>query len=100
LPITKDIQKAVMAAAELKSMLASATNVNTGNLDLSKFSESLSKSEMSLKSYAHQLIELGPAGEQAFMTLARSVVAAEVPTKRTSALLNDMFTTLKNTAKW
>jgi hypothetical protein len=34
------------------------------------------------------------------MSLARSVVSAEVPMKRTNVLLNEMFTTLKNTAKW
>ena len=98
--LNKQLQEAVSSAAELKSMLTAATNVNTGNLDLSKFSESLSKSEFSLKDYAKQLIELGPAGEQAFMTLAKSVVSAEVPVKRTSALLSDIFVTLKNTAKW
>lgn len=98
--LNKQLQEAISSAAELKSMLTAATNVNTGNLDLSKFSESLSRSESSLKDYAKQLIELGPAGEQAFMTLAKSVVSAEVPVKRTSALLSDIFVTLKNTAKW
>ena len=98
--VNKQLQEAISSAAELKSMLTAATNVNTGNLDLSKFSESLSRSESSLKDYAKQLIELGPAGEQAFMTLAKSVVSAEVPVKRTSALLSDIFITLKNTAKW
>jgi serine protease AprX len=41
-----------------------------GKLDLSKFSESLKKSEKDLKQYAMELNALGPAGRQAFTNLA------------------------------
>jgi len=43
---------------------------------------------------------LGPAGDQAFAKLARSIVQAEVPLKRTSGLLSEFKTTLMNTARW
>jgi hypothetical protein len=43
---------------------------------------------------------LGPQGQQAFMQLANSVAAAEVPIRRASGALTGMMTTFKNTAKW
>jgi hypothetical protein len=43
---------------------------------------------------------LGPAGQQAFMTLAQSVAQAEIPIRRSSAALDKMWETLKNTARW
>jgi hypothetical protein len=48
---TKDIQEATEAAAQLSVQLKNATNVNTGNLDLTKFSESMKASGMSLEKY-------------------------------------------------
>jgi hypothetical protein len=34
------------------------------------------------------------------MSLAQSIAAAEIPMKRTNTLLNTMWTTMKNTARW
>lgn len=98
--LTKEINDAITATAKLKTMLEASTNVNTGNLDLSKFSQQLKSSGMDLKAYANHLTQLGPAGEQAFMSLAKSVVSAEVPLKRSNALISETWTTLKNTARW
>ena len=97
---TKDIQEATEAAAQLSVQLKNATNVNTGNLDLTKFSESMKASGMSLEKYQNQLYQLGPAGEKAFADLTRSITLAEVPMRRSSKLLNEMWTTMKNTARW
>jgi len=44
LGITDDIREAISATAELSSRLQQATNVNTGNLDFSKFNNSLKQS--------------------------------------------------------
>jgi hypothetical protein len=38
LALSDDISKATLAAGQLKQMLTSATNVDTGKLDLGKFS--------------------------------------------------------------
>jgi hypothetical protein len=43
---------------------------------------------------------IGPDGQKAFMALASSVAQAEIPIKRSNALLTEMATTLKNTARW
>ena len=97
---TQGLQEASRAASQLKVQLDNATNVNTGNLDLTKFSESMRKSGMSLEKYQNQLYQLGPAGEKAFADLTSSITKAEVPLKRSSKMLGDLWTTMKNTARW
>ena len=97
---TKDIQQASAAAAQLKVQLQAATNVNTGNLDLTKFQDQLNKSGMSLEKYQDALFQLGPVGEKAFADLSRSITLAEVPLKRTNALVSNLWVTLKNTVRW
>ena len=98
--LTPQIQSAATAAAELKVHLQNATNVNTGTLDFGKFNNSIKQSGMSLSEYGAKLQSLGPKGQQAFMSLANSVAAAEVPLRRSNRALTGMLTTLKNTAKW
>lgn len=100
MPLTKEISEATQAAARLKVVLAEATDIKTGKLDLSKFSESLNKSKTSLKEYSNQLLNLGPSGEKAFMQMANAISSAELPLKRSHGLLTNLWTTMKNTARW
>jgi hypothetical protein len=55
---------------------------------------------MSIKKYYDVLTNMGPAGEQAFSKLALQIQKAEIPLKRTGKLANELWTTLKNTARW
>lgn len=98
--ITKEIQEASKAAAELKIHLQNATNIQSGTLDFSKLNQSIKQSGYTLADYGQMLKSLGPTGQQAFMSLAHSVAQSEVPIKRANATLTEMWTTLKNTARW
>lgn len=98
--IDKDLRKAGQSAALLQTQLKQAMNVNTGKLDLTKFNDSLKASGMSLEKYQQTFMNIGPAGERAFNNLARSIATAEIPLRRSSALLNDFSVSLKNTVKW
>lgn len=100
LGVTKEIQEGIDAAAQLKIKLQEATDVNTGKLDLTKFSHSLDRSKIKLKDYANTLSDLGPEGAEAFMSLARSISMADAPLFKVRGLLGDLFVTLKNTARW
>ena len=100
LGLTQEIAKATNDVAGLKAALQSATNVNTGKLDLSKFSKGLDTAKLDIKQVASSLQSLGPAGQQAFSQLATSIMSAEVPLKRTNQLLDNFKTTLANTVKW
>lgn len=98
--MTKDIQQGIKAAAELKTHLKNATNVETGSLDFSKLNQSIKQSGSSLDAYGQKLQALGADGQKAFMQFAQSVATSEIPIRRSNAMLTEMWTTLKNTARW
>ena len=98
--ITTNLQKASSSALELANNLLKAVNQNTGKLDLSAFNNNLKRSGQTLNSYYDQLVQLGPAGQDAFLQVASAVVQAELPIKRTSKLLDSLWITMKNTMRW
>ena len=98
--ISDEIEKATVAAAELKVHLQNATNVNTGTLDFSKLNQSIKTSGSNLNEYAAKLRNLGPEGQKAFMSLTQSVIQAEIPIRRSNKLLSELWVTMKNTARW
>ena len=100
LGLTKDLMEAQIAATKLQTILGQSVNAKTGNLDLTRFSESLNKAGLELSTLKTQLDLLGPTGQKAFMSLASSIVSADVPLKRTNALVSELWTTMKNTARW
>lgn len=99
LGITQDIAEATNEVAKLQAILEQSKSA-TGGLDLGKFNQSLKQGGMQISDYAKTLSSLGPAGDQAFAQLAKSVIHAEVPLKRTNALLTEFKTTLANTVRW
>lgn len=100
LPLTKELVEAQSKVIELKTHLESAMNTNTGKLDLSKFNDSLKKSNTSLKDYQKILLKLGSDGQSSFLKLSQAISQAEMPLKRTSTLMKDFANTMKNTVQW
>lgn len=100
LSLSEDLKKASTAAATLKEQLRAATDVNTGKLDLGKFTQSMKQSRYSIQEYKKALVSLGPEGAQSFSKLAQAITTAEVPLKRTSVLMQKLGTTLANTVRW
>lgn len=100
LPITKELTEAQIAASKLQTILSQTVNIKTGKMDLTKFSQSLRQSNLNLEKLQSNLMELGPEGQKAFMTLSQSIIEADVPLKRTSALVSEMWTVMKNTVRW
>lgn len=98
--LTAEILEASKAAAQLSVQLKNATNVDTGTLDFSKLNQSMQKSGQTLASYGDKLMKLGPQGQEAFMKITSAVAKAEVPFRRSNKLVTEMWTTLKNTARW
>lgn len=94
------IRQAVNNAKELQQALQNATNVNTGKLDISKFSQQLKAGGKDLSTYASSLSNLGAQGRQAFMQLTQSLSQAQLPLRHTNRLLTSLWTNLKNVAKW
>ena len=98
--IVPTLQKASTAALDLAKNLQSAVNTNTGKLDLSVFNKKLEDSGQSLRSYYNQMVQLGPAGTEAFLKVASSITQAELPLRRTNTLMNGLWVTMKNTMRW
>ena len=98
--LVKDINQASYAAAELKVHLDQAMNQRTGSLDFSKLSQSLKQNNISLSEYAEKIRSIGPEGQKAFTMLAQSIASAEVPIRRSNALLSELWVTMKNTVRW
>ena len=94
------IRQAAQDARELQEHLSKAVNVDTGRLDLNRFSNSLKLSKKELKDYYNSLMKLGDQGEQAFMQLSRSIATAETSTVRVNKKMQEFATTLKNAARW
>ena len=97
---SSSVHSAIQDISKLKAQLDNATNASTGLLDLSKFNNSITQSGMSLKKYRDSLLALGSDGQKAFLSLTNSIMNAETPLRRTSALLQSMKTTMINTIKW
>lgn len=98
--VVPTLQKASTAALDLAKNLQSAVNTNTGKLDLSVFNKKLEDSGQSLRSYYNQMVQLGSAGTEAFLKVASSITQAELPLRRTNALMNELWVTMKNTMRW
>ena len=75
-------------------------NPNTGKLDLARFSAELNRSGRQLSDYATALQNLGPQGQQAFLSLSSAIASAEAPTTRLNAKLIKFGQTIKNTINW
>lgn len=100
LQATKQLKEASKAAMDLQTHLRNAYNQETGKLDLVTFNNGLKQSGMSISQYAEKLSAIGPQGEKAFLNVAQAISKAELPVKRTSALFDNLWTTMKNTMRW
>ena len=97
---TSSLKEGVQTARQLESVLRKAFNVNTGNLDLSKFSNSLRQAGLSVTDLSAKLNNLGPTGQSAFHQLANSVASAQLPLKQTNSMVDNLLINLKKTAQW
>lgn len=100
LRISNDIAAAADAAKVLQQNLQGAMNFNTGQLNISQFAQNLQKAGTSVTELSQKLLNAGAMGTQAFTALGRAIASMDVPLKQTNGLINNMMTTLKNTAKW
>ena len=97
---TKSLQEASAAAKELSYHLNQAYDASTGNLDLSKFNTSLQKGSSSVTDLSNKLLQAGTTGQTAFVNLAKTISKAQYPMFKLNSQLAEMWTTLKNTARW
>ena len=97
-----DIQfeKAAVAARHLESSLRAAINVDTGKLNLNKFTQSLKSNGQSLSGIYTSLRQIGLEGEKTFLSLAKVISESDASVLSVNDKLKEMIKTLKNTARW
>ena len=95
-----ELKKASQAAQDLQHHLNAAINVDTGKLDLNKFSQSLTSSKQKLSDLYKDLSKIGPEGQAAFLQVAKSINSADSSALNLGKKLKDLGTSLANTARW
>ena len=98
--INKDIKEAAYNVGQFSSILKSAVNVDTGKLDLAKFNQGLTAANTNLPKMAESFKALGADGIKAFAGVVKQINAAEVPLKKTNAMVDKLWTSMKNTMNW
>lgn len=98
--LNTDLKNASQSAIQLGNILKSSINMESGRLDLQKFTKQLNASGNSLKQYSQQLFAMGDQGKQSFIKLTEAIAQSEIPAKRLSGAVQKLGQTLANTIRW
>lgn len=98
--LNSGISQAITQTQQLQVALRNATSVDTGKLNLNKFSLELNKAGLNAKQLGSSLQMLGPQGVQAFSQVTQAVMNAEMSLAKTNTIASQFMTTFLNTAKW
>lgn len=96
----KAMMQASKAAQELQTHLRAAVNVDTGKIDLGRFSASLRAAGQDLSYFKDSFMAAGEQGQQAFMGLGRQLANSEASVIRLNGKMAQFMNTMKNTVQW
>ena len=94
------LKEAQVAAQQLDLALTRAFNKNTGNINITKFSQSLKSSGTNVKQLSNSLLNAGKVGQQSFLAMARALQQVERSTITINGLTQRLVTTLWNNVRW
>ena len=100
LGISEELIQAQREAQQLSAILRTSIDQSTGRLNLTRFASELQASGKSLESYRIALSSIGSEGMNAFNSLTQQLISANTEINNSSKVLNDLWTTLKNTVRW
>jgi hypothetical protein len=60
----------------------------------------MKQSGLDLKYFRDTFKTLGPQGEKTFLNLTKAISSADFTISRTKGLVNELYVTLKNAARW
>ena len=100
LGITPQLEQARMSAMQLKSALDKATDVDTGKLNLHKFSYQMKSAGISMQSLAKDMKALGPEGVKAFGQMTNALMSAETKVFSISGTMKRLASTFMNTFRY
>jgi len=98
--MTASWQQAAKTASTLDNILSKTFNTDLGTLNVTKFNQELTKSGLSLKTIQNDFSKVGNMGANAYNRLAQAVLGTNQQLRESSKLLDNMFTTFKNTVRY
>ena len=98
--LNKSLQEAISSADILQQHLNAAMDVKTGNINVDKFTASISKSSQSILQLGNNLLKAGMTGEKAFTQLQNGLTMANIKLTKSKNLLSEFSKTLANTVRW
>ena len=87
-------------AESLNVALHNATNMDTGRLNLNKFTVELNKMGLNVKTVAAQMRAMGPEGAKAFNQMAQAVAGAEIRIFSLQGGMRRLVNTFANTIRY
>lgn len=87
-------------ARQVEQALGNAFNTKLNTVNIKTFQAELGKAKLSVNQIYQRFSQAGAQGQVAFSQMARSVLTTNLQLKQTSSMLQNMGTTLINTAKW
>ena len=97
---SKELQKSMSDIKALQKALKEGFSYNSKNLDLSKFSASLAKSNTSINTVISSLNTMGATGQSAIRNLTQAFSQAQVPIRQTNKMIDSLFVNLQKTMQW
>lgn len=96
--ITKDLKEAANEARRLENILNNSYNSKIGQIDLSKFNNSIKTAYGGVEQLRNRLESLGQG--RVFNRMQSSLLGTNMQLKESNKLLDEMATTMANTVKW
>ena len=95
-----EIHKTIAAVNTLQNALDAAYDKKLNTINIEKFNQYLTKSNITIKDLYTNLSKTGSVGKQAFMGLSQSTIMLGRSVKQTSKFVEEMQTTMMNTVRW
>lgn len=98
--IADNLKEAGKAAEALDKALDKAFNRDLNTINVAALEQELRKAGYSAETAGKALIQGGEKGAAAFARLGSKILETNVQVKQTNKLLDEMWTSMKNTVKW
>lgn len=90
------LQQAAKTASTLDSILSKTFNSDLGTLNVVKFNQELTKSDLNLKQVKADLVQAGNSGVTAYNRLTQAILGTNQQMVQSSKVLDKMFLSMKN----
>lgn len=98
--LNTELQRAAVTARQLSEILDRSFNQDLGTINVAKFNQELSRSQLTLKDIYNDFSKIGTQGSYAYNKIASDVLKANVQIKESNKLIDKMAITMANTVRF